>query len=197
MPLPTYGALPLAKTFLVIRALQLVCFAGIVGITANFVALIVSSGSAVAPEIVGTLAVASFATLYTLITIPFFYADASTTLFLFTAVDFLLLIAFIVIAVVLGRPLSYLNCFIISDAAASHTASNAFAFTQSIQDNLGKDGSKWLSWSGSTKASCFEAKSVWGLSIALCILFFSSSLVLPALFAKKKRAALAQAKSPA
>jgi len=55
MAVPNYGAAPLSKTFLILRAFQLVCFIGIVGMTANFVAEIVSSGATAPSEIVGTL----------------------------------------------------------------------------------------------------------------------------------------------
>lgn len=104
--------------------------------------------------------------MYTLITLPFFFADASVGLFVMCAIDFLMLIAFIVIAVVLGRPLSYLNCFIVDDASSAVDAASAFAFTQSIAANVNKNGN-FVDWSGSTRANCFEAKGVWGISIAL------------------------------
>ncbi len=34
----------------------------------------------------------------------------------------------------------------------------------------------WV-WAGASKTSCFEMKAVWGLSIALCVLFASSSVL--------------------
>ncbi len=80
--------------------------------------------------------------------------------------DFLLLIAFTVVAVVLGKPLSYLNCFIIGNTSASVDAASAFAFTQSVGSNMNKSGN-FVSWTGATKTNCFESKSIWGLSIAL------------------------------
>lgn len=62
MAVPSYGAPPLAKTFVLIRLLQLICFIIIVGITANFVAQIVGSGMTVVREIIGTLSVVSLLT---------------------------------------------------------------------------------------------------------------------------------------
>lgn len=59
MPIPDYGALPLAKTFLMVRGLSLVSMVGIVGMTANFVSEIVSTGVSPPREIVGTLSVVS------------------------------------------------------------------------------------------------------------------------------------------
>ena len=103
MAIPTYGAAPLAKTFLVIRGLQFLCFIVIVGITANFIAELVSDYYAVPREIIGTLAITSLATLYCLISIPFWWAEGSLTLLVMAAIDFLMDVAFIVIAVVLGK----------------------------------------------------------------------------------------------
>lgn len=57
MPVPEYGALPLAKTFLYVRGLSLIAMVGIVGMTANFVSEIVSTGVSPPEEIVGTLSV--------------------------------------------------------------------------------------------------------------------------------------------
>ena len=59
MPIPDYGALPLAKTFLVVRGLSLVAMVSIVGMTANFVSEIVSTNVSPPQEIIGTLSVVS------------------------------------------------------------------------------------------------------------------------------------------
>ena len=60
MPVPSYGAAPLAKTFLLLRAFQLLSFLIIIGITANFVSEIVNNHYVVAKEIVGTLTVVGY-----------------------------------------------------------------------------------------------------------------------------------------
>lgn len=59
MPVPSYGAMPLSKMFCLVRILQVVAMVIIVGITANFVSLIVSTGVEAPKEIVGTLSVVS------------------------------------------------------------------------------------------------------------------------------------------
>lgn len=166
MPVPSYGAPPLAKFFLIVRAFQLICFIAIIGITANFVAEIVSTGADVAREIVGTLVVTSIAALYCLLTIPFFYANANLGLLVMTTLDFLLLIAFVVVAVVLGKPLSYLNCYVVQNTSASVNAASAYVFTESIGNNVNVGGDL-VGWSGTTRANCFESKAIWGMSIAL------------------------------
>lgn len=98
---------------------------------------------------------------------PFFWAGASLGLFIFCAVDFLLLIAFIVIAVVLGKPLSYLSCAAIDSASAAESAAGAYAFTMSLGHNVNFNNGSFFVWGGATRANCYESKAVWGMSIAL------------------------------
>lgn len=55
MNIHDYGAAPLAKTFILVRGLSLVCMVGIVGMAANFVAEIVGTNVDPPHEVVGTL----------------------------------------------------------------------------------------------------------------------------------------------
>ena len=57
MPMPSYGAAPLSKTFVLVRMMQVISMIAIVGMTANFVSEIVASGVEPPKEIVGTLSV--------------------------------------------------------------------------------------------------------------------------------------------
>jgi hypothetical protein len=90
-------------------------------------------------------------------------------LFVMTGLDFALLITFIVVAVTLGKPVSFLNCARLPNSSPETTAASAAAFTSSIQDNWGKSGSSLAInvWVGATKANCYETKALWGISIAL------------------------------
>ncbi|KAF2168586.1 hypothetical protein M409DRAFT_65499 [Zasmidium cellare ATCC 36951] len=189
MPLPDYGAAPLAKTFLLVRGLSLIAMIAIVGVTANFVSQIVSSNIEPPKEIVGTLVITCLATLYTLLTIPFFYANARLSLLLMTATDTLLLLAFLTLSIILGRPLSYLNCPAIASQTAASNAHSAAAFTQSLAQNLNESGARLGlgRWAGSTRTNCYESKAVWGLGIALAVLYFCSVVVLPTLWVKARR----------
>jgi hypothetical protein len=60
MPVPSYGAMPLAKTFLLVRIMQVVAMLIIIGITSNFVSLIVTTGIEPPKEVVGTLSVVRY-----------------------------------------------------------------------------------------------------------------------------------------
>jgi len=57
MPIPDYGAAPLAKTFMLVRGLSLLAMVCIVGLTANFVSEIISTNVDPPKEIVGTLTI--------------------------------------------------------------------------------------------------------------------------------------------
>lgn len=185
MPVPSYGALPLSKTFLYVRALSLVSMVGIVGICANFVSEIVASGVSPPKEIIGTLSVVclivpemlarshltllqtSIAALYCLISIPFYYSQGNLSLFIMTGIDSLLLLAFIIVSVVLGKPLSFLNCLAIENGTAAENASGADAFILSLVSNVKNSTLGLFTWAGSTRVNCFETKAIWGLCIAL------------------------------
>ena len=84
-----------------------------------------------------------------------------------TAMDSLLLIAVIVVAVTVGKPLSYLDCKVIGQVSGA--SSSAYAFTAALGDSLDQDEGKtdYSHWIGCTKSTCLQMKSIWGLSIAL------------------------------
>jgi hypothetical protein len=83
-----------------------------------------------------------------------------------TILDSLFLIAVIVVAVVVGKPLSYLDCKVIGEM--SGTSSSAYAFTAALGSSLDKIGKiNYNDWIGTSKSTCLEMKSIWGLSIAL------------------------------
>lgn len=188
MQIPEYGAAPLSKLFCLVRLLQVVAMLVVISVTSNFVSLIVSTGVEPPQEIVGTLSVTCIATLYIGVSLAFFWSGAKLGLLVMAGVDSLLLIAFIVSAVTVGKPLSFLNCYVIGKTSKEVDAQNAYAFVVSVAKNLNTNPTGLAFWAGATKSNCFQAKTIWGLSIALCILFSVSCVLLPALFYKNKKA---------
>lgn len=77
------------------------------------------------------------------------------------------LIAVIVVAVVVGKPLSYLNCDVVGKVTGDLVS--AYSFTTALGNNLAQDGGKigYTTWIGASKANCIEMKAIWGLSISL------------------------------
>ncbi|KAF2027764.1 hypothetical protein EK21DRAFT_102340 [Setomelanomma holmii] len=189
MPVPSYGAMPLSKMFLAVRVLQAICMIIVIGITSNFVQMIVTTGVEPPKEFVGTLCVTCIATLYIMVSVGYYWSYANLGLLVMTGVDSLLLIAFIVCAVTLGKPVSFLNCYVIGKSSSEVDAQYAYAFVTAAAQNLNKSNSSLAHWAGVTRANCFQAKTVWGMAIALCILFTVSCALLPTLWYKNKKPA--------
>jgi hypothetical protein len=108
------------------------------------------------------------------------YWDTQLPFLLSSSVDSLLLIAVIVVAVTVGKPLSYLNC-----KALTSNGGNTMAFVSSVGKNMG--ASDYYIFAGADSTTCYEMKAIWGLSIALCILFAMSGIVTACLW-KRERA---------
>ncbi|KAK7186651.1 hypothetical protein DPSP01_001007 [Paraphaeosphaeria sporulosa] len=190
MPVPSYGAMPLSKTFLLVRIMQVISMVVIIGITSNFIGNIVNLGVEPPKEFVGTISITCIAALYILVSVAYYWSEANLGLLVMAGADSLLLIAFIVVAVTVGKPVSYLNCYVIGKTSTEVDAAYAYAFTTSVKNNLNQMGDK-LSlghWAGVTRSNCFQAKTVWGLAIAMCILFTTSCALLPTLWYKNKKA---------
>ena len=95
-------------------------------------------------------------------------SQANLGLFIMTGIDSLLLLAFIVVSVTLGKPLSLLNCSSIAKVSDEVSAANAASWLSSLVENV-KSGGKWglWVWAGATRGNCLETKAIWGVCIAL------------------------------
>lgn len=100
-----------------------------------------------------------------------------------TAADFLCLIAGIAIACVVGKPVSYLSC------NAFPTKGNTANFLHSLFVNVKKINGTTYVWADPSKPSCLQLKTIWGLSIGLCVLFTLSSVTTVCLWRRTKLAA--------
>ena len=108
---------------------------------------------------------ACIALLYTAITF-ILYLDRMLPFLFAAVVDGLVLVAFIVVAAVIGQPLTYLNCQAIGSPAAG---GSMYDFTSALGSNPAQSGGAvdFDAWIGSSRKSCLEMKSVWGLSISV------------------------------
>lgn len=183
-----YGAL--GATFQIARIVQACSLIAIIGLTANFIAEIVSKNATPPSVFIGTITVVRSAHSHTHTHMPHpqtvltepdqtciavIYCAISFILFLddilpFLAsavMDALVLVAVIVVAVVIGKPLSYLECDVIGDLTGD--GSSAYAFATSLDNYLDHLGGKvdYKNWIAASRGVCLEAKSIWGLSIAL------------------------------
>ena len=158
---------PLGATFTVVRAMEAVSLITIIGMTANFIAEMVAANQSPPQVLIGTLSVAVIAFLYIAMTY-ILYISAFLHFLISAGIDAALLIAVIVVAVTVGKPLSYLEC------PALPSKGTTSEFLNAVGANMSKVN-YWV-WAGASKTTCYEMKSIWGLSIALCILFAFSSV---------------------
>ncbi|RMZ81898.1 hypothetical protein DV738_g1951, partial [Chaetothyriales sp. CBS 135597] len=181
----------LASSFKISRGLQIVSMIAIIGMTANFVSQMVSASVTPPSVLVATLSVVCIAVLYCAVTVILFL-DNLLPYLVSTVVDGLFLIALLVVAVVVGKPVSYLDCKKLADVSTA--TSSALDFTSALGSSLSQDGGKidYARWIGTSTATCYEMKSIWGLSIALCVLFAFSAICSVGLW----RRAAAQAQPP-
>lgn len=188
MQTPQYGALGAALQLA--RVFQMCSLIAIIGMTANFISEIVSNDLTPPDVLIGTISVACTVIIYCIITSILYLDDILP--FLATAImDTLCLVAVIVVAVIVGKPLSYLKCSEIGNEAAASSKTSAYAFTRnldSVVDQISGKVVKYVNWIGMSRAVCLETKAVWGLTIALCILFFFSAVCSMCLWRQKKRA---------
>lgn len=181
MPGAQFGAL--GHLFTAARAVQMISLITIIGLASNFIAEIVATQEAAGSLLIGTLSITCIAALYIIVTY-ILYFDNQLSFLLSTGIDSLLLIALIVIAVKTGMPISYLHCNALSSNGS------VSAFVESVEDNM-KSTNYWV-WVGASKASCYEMKSIWGLSIGLCVLFFLTAVATVCMWRRQKTAAPAK-----
>ncbi|OLN85382.1 hypothetical protein CCHL11_07960 [Colletotrichum chlorophyti] len=177
---PRLGAL--GHTFTAMRAMQFVSLVAIIGMVSNFISEINGADALSPPVLIGTLVVSCIATLYITITYILYY-DNMLPLLIATGADSALLIAVIVVACLLGKPLSYLTCTALPKSGS--TASFMASVTANIQAGSTLN---YFVWVGADQRTCYAIKAVWGLSIALCVLFAFSAITAVCLWRRIKLA---------
>lgn len=111
------------------------------------------------------------------------YWDSMLPLLIATAADFMCLIAGIAVACVVGKPVSYLNC-----NAFPNKGGNSANFLHSLFVNVKRISGNTFEWVDPSKPSCLQLKTIWGLSIGLCVLFTLSSATTVCLWRRIKMA---------
>lgn len=176
---PSLGAL--GVTWTAMRAMQFVSLVTIIGLTSNFISEMVMADYAAPSALIGTLVVSCIATLYIAISY-ILYWDYMLPLLIATGADSMILIACIVVACTVGKPVSYLSC------PKFPTNGNTANFINSLFHNVYHSSSNTFKWVDADKASCYQIKAIWGLSIALCVLFAFSAVTSICLWKRTKGA---------
>ncbi|RWA13903.1 hypothetical protein EKO27_g1206 [Xylaria grammica] len=168
---PQLGAL--GVTFTALRALQFLSLVVVVGLTANFINEFASSQREVPDVLVGTITVTSISTLYVAISYILYY-DGMLPLLIAGGLDLSLLVASIVVAVTIGKPLSMLQCELLPEPVSTETL--ATSITSRSYSSAAARYNSYLSLITTDQPHCYEIKAVWGLGIALTVLFAFSFL---------------------
>lgn len=109
------------------------------------------------------------------------YLENSLNFLVATGSDSVVLITLIVIAVKIGTPISYLDCPALPDVGVTS------AFVASVFQNSSNINATYFFWAGASKTACYELKSIWGFSMALCVLFFFSGIINMCIWQKEKK----------
>ncbi|EON95974.1 hypothetical protein UCRPA7_8493 [Phaeoacremonium minimum UCRPA7] len=168
------------------RPLQFVSLVAVLGLVANFISLIARVKQKAPQELVATLVITCISVLWTLLSFTA-YHDTHIPYIVTAVVDLLFLIPFIVIAVVLGQPLSYTTC----SELPKHAKQNSYLAVPLTTKNNG--AVSYVFFVGGEQTTCYEIMAVWGLMIALCVLFAISAIAAGFLFLGKRRATAAAA----
>ncbi|KAI1327083.1 hypothetical protein F5Y16DRAFT_202517 [Xylariaceae sp. FL0255] len=183
---PQLGAL--GVTFTALRGAQFVSLVGIIGLTANFISQFASSNRDVPEVLVGTVTVASISTLYIAINYILYY-DGLLPLLISAGCDLALLIASIVVAVTIGKPLSMLNCSRLPQSSSDTTTvvEVETIVSRSIESAAAKYAA-YVALITTDQPHCYETKAIWGLAISLAVLFSFSALICAGLWHRIRRA---------
>lgn len=183
-PPPSLGAL--GVTFQSMRAMQFASLIVIIALTSNLISEMVGADYEAPSAIIGTLVVACLAAVYIAVTY-ILYWDSILPFLVAAGADSLLLIAVIVVACVVGKPVSYLSC------QAFPSKGNTANFVNSLFHNVYHSRDDAFEWVDGDRGSCLEIKVIWGMSISLCVLFLFSTVTTACLWRRVKSLAAAQA----
>ncbi|KAK8065997.1 hypothetical protein PG997_012744 [Apiospora hydei] len=118
---------------------------------------------------------------------------ACSPLLISAGLDFALMVATIVVAITVGKPLSMLTCEVLPESSSSSSslaASVTYVASTQTQGiayrNVLSKVVNYFAFVAIDQPHCYEIKAVWGLSIALCVLFGFSAIVCVGLWRRVK-----------
>lgn len=161
--LGTQGAI--GATFSLCRLFSIISLIAVIGMTSNFVSSMIQSQLTPPDVLVAILSIVCIATVYCTITFVLFLDNILPTL-ITLVVDASLVVVLLVISIILGKKLSYIDCYAIGNLNSEGRGALSFAYAlgQSVQTGTRID---LVTWSVIGQGPCLESKSVWGLCMAL------------------------------
>ncbi|CAK7245161.1 MAG: hypothetical protein STHCBS139747_006730 [Sporothrix thermara] len=169
-------------TLLAVRPLQTIAIAAVVGMTASFVSQDAHAHLAAPSQVVGTLVISSIALLWTLLSATA-HVDAYIPYWITACLDLLFTVPFIVGAAVLGGPLGGFSCSVLPNT------SNSDLLAIQTKAATATSPAAYILFVGDNQATCYQIMAVWGLAIALCVMFVVTGLAAMLLFLGRRRSA--------
>jgi len=171
------------------RPTQIVSLIAVIGMVGNFIAEIAKTKQRAPPELIGTIVMSCITILWTILSVTA-YDDDHIPYLATCAIDIVLLIPFIVFAALLGNPLSIVSCGDLPKATS--TLNTTVILLQSSPNKLPGSVMTLTNFVDAEQTLCYESMAVWGLLIALCVLFAVSAFAAGLLFIGKRRLQRAQ-----
>lgn len=201
-------------TFTMMRIFQFTSLITVIGLCANFINGIAATEHKPPAELIGTLTVVCgvlnqrkfhsgkiienfelltglqevTAIIYVVISYILYY-DSMLPLLVAGILDSLLLVASIVVAALVGKPLAALDCSTLPSAVP--VIATFFSTAHRTRDTIITQTIPYSSFVALDQPTCYEIKAVWGLSIAQCVLFAFSGLVCVGLWHRLRRESFA------
>ncbi|RKU43489.1 hypothetical protein DL546_003582 [Coniochaeta pulveracea] len=159
------------------RVAQGLALLPILGLVGNCLSLIARSKQDAPAELVATMVFVALSTLWVILSLTA-YDDTHIPYLATTLVDTLFLIPFIVVAAIIGQPLSETTC--------SDLPKQSSNIALPISTGGGRPVS-YVIFTGSGQTVCYELMAAWGFLIALCVLFAISAIAAGFLFIGKRK----------
>ncbi|OAA62896.1 hypothetical protein SPI_04436 [Niveomyces insectorum RCEF 264] len=180
------------------RPCQIVALVAVIGMVGNFISADSHAHIAAPGQLVGTLVMACLALLWSLLSFTA-YDDSHIPYIATSATDVLFVIPFIVFAAVLGGPLSATTCSALPVLSKSNASAGFLALAVGSSGNDAENNTSTANYIllvGDNQTTCYAIMAVWGLLIALCVLFALSGLATGLLFLGQRRARAAALPGP-
>ncbi|KAL1843828.1 hypothetical protein VTJ49DRAFT_7179 [Mycothermus thermophilus] len=190
--------------FIAARVGEIVANVVIVGILSHFIHTAVSANRAISVPLVVILTFSALSLLWTLVSCTGYSRRCMAYKFTWIA-DLVLLIPFLVLAILLGRPLDGVQCAAVSSEGGlavglgpSNNRATAigsdedddidFDLDLDVDSGSGSGGSGVIHFPTDGRTTCTLLMAVWGLLLVLCILFPISALAVKLLETSEKGA---------
>lgn len=173
-------------TFVGSRVLSGIALLAVIGLVANFMVEINHANYIAPTQLIAAIVISSAAFLWVLLSFTA-YDDTHIPYMATAIVDAVFLIPYIVVAVIIGGPLTKTECSTLSESSGNGTTSTLDQNSTDTSGNGTESQLSYTTFASSDKTTCYKLEATGGLMIALAILFLFSGIAAAFLFLGKRR----------